>query len=128
MRSEIEAWWKQAEANAKTAEVNLKEGRYYASVFFCQQAAEKALKALVLKRKRNPQTPELFGHSLIHLAKVCGVPERFHSFLRDLTAEYVNTRYPMAAEESPEELYDEAIAARTVSAVKEVLEWIGRHL
>jgi HEPN domain-containing protein len=49
-------------------------------VFFCQQAVEKALKAFVLKRKRNPQSTEMFGHSLIHLAKVCGVPEQFHGF------------------------------------------------
>lgn len=128
MRAEIKAWWAQAEANLQTANVNLKEERYYAAVFFCQQAVEKALKALVLKRKRNPQSPEMFGHSLIHLAKVCGVPEQFHSFLRDLTAEYVNTHYPSTAEEPPEALYDETIAARTVASSREVLEWIEKRL
>jgi len=128
MRAEIKAWWAQAEADLQTADVNLKEERYYAAVFFCQQAVEKALKALVLKRKRNPQSPEMFGHSLIHLAKVCGVPEQFHSFLRDLTAEYVNTHYPSAAEEPPEALYDETIAARTVASSREVLEWIEKRL
>lgn len=102
--------------------------RYYASVFFAQQAVEKALKALVLKKKRNPQAPEMFSHSLIYLAKACQLPDRFHSFLRDLTSEYVNTRYPSAADEPPEALYDRAIATRTFSMAKEVLEWIKKHL
>jgi len=59
MRAEIEVWWKQAKADLQTAEVNLHQERHYAAVFFCQQAVEKALKTLVLKRKRNPQAPEM---------------------------------------------------------------------
>jgi len=42
MRSEVGVWWKQAKADIATAEANLRERRYYASVFFCQQAVEKA--------------------------------------------------------------------------------------
>ena len=45
MRKEITVWWRQAAADIRTAEVNLKGKRYYACVFFCQQAVEKALKA-----------------------------------------------------------------------------------
>jgi HEPN domain-containing protein len=128
MRAEVSAWREQAIADLHTAETNLKEERYYASVFFCQQAVEKALKAYVLKRTRNPQLPEMFSHSLIHLAKICNLPERFHSFLRELTSEYVNTRYPTAAEEPPNVLYDKTIASRTLISAKEVVEWIDKHL
>lgn len=63
----------------------------------------------------------MFSHSLIYLAKVCRLPDKFHSFLRDITSEYVNTRYPSAAEEPPEALYDQAIASRMFSLAKEVL-------
>jgi len=122
MRAEIRIWWDQAMADLRTAEVNLRADRYYASVFFAQQAVEKALKAFILKKKRNPQAPEMFSHSLINLAKVCRLPDKFHSFLRDLTSEYVNTRYPSAAEEPPEALYDQALASRTISSAKGVLE------
>lgn len=128
MRGEIRAWWEQAQADLRTAEVTANGDRYYASVFFCQQAVEKALKALFLRKRRDPQAQEMFSHSLIFVGKACGLPDRFHSFLRDLTSEYVNTRYPSAAEEPPEALYDPTIAARTVSMTKEVLEWIGKHL
>ena len=122
MRAEIGIWWDQATADLQTAKVNLGGDRYYASVFFAQQAVEKALKAYALKRKRNPQAPEMFSHSLIYLAKACHLPDRFHSFLRDLTSEYVNTRYPSAGNEPPEALYDRNIASRTLSSAKEVLE------
>ena len=128
MRKEIEAWWKQAKADIDTAKVNLDSRRFYAAVFFSQQAVEKALKTYFLKRKRNPQSEEMFSHSLIFIAKSCKLPEKFHSFLRDLTSEYVNTRYPSAGEEPPEELYDATIAARTVNSSKEVMEWIENHL
>lgn len=124
----MKVWWEQAKADLRTAEANLRQERYYASVFFCQQAVEKALKAYYLRRARNPQSPEMFSHSLIYLAKSCRLPERFHSFLRDLTAEYVNTRYPTAAGEPPEALYDKTIASRTLGPAKEVVEWIEKHL
>jgi len=128
MRGEIKAWWEQAQADLQTAQVNLGGERYYACVFFCEQAVEKALKAFFLRRKRNPQAPEMFSHSLIFLGKACRMPERFHSFLRDLTSEYVNTRYPSAAEEPPEALYDQTIASETLASAKEVLEWTSKHL
>jgi len=128
VRDEIRAWWEQAREDLKTAEVTLAGKRYYACVFFCQQAVEKALKAFLLKKTRNPQAPEMFSHSLICLGKTCRVPEALHSFLRDLTAEYVNTRYPSAGQEPPEELYDAAIASRTLKHAKELFGWTGKHL
>ncbi|WP_204327927.1 HEPN domain-containing protein, partial [Proteus mirabilis] len=44
--------WEQALEDLKTAEVLVEVKRYYASVFFSQQAAEKALKALYIEVKR----------------------------------------------------------------------------
>jgi HEPN domain-containing protein len=128
MRTEVKVWQEQAKADILTAEANLQTKRYYASVFFCQQAVEKALKAYLLRKTHNPQAPEMFSHSLIYIAKTCRLPERFHSFLRDLTSEYVNTRYPTAAEEPPEVLYDRTIASGTLASAKEVVEWIDKQL
>lgn len=128
MRPEIQAWWEQAQADLKTAKVNLDAKRYYAAVFFSQQAVEKALKACALRRKRNPQAPEMMSHSLIFLGKACHIPKRFHTFLRQLTSEYLTTRYPSAADEAPEELYDRPMASEAVSSAKEVLAWIGKRL
>lgn len=60
MRAEIRIWWDQATADLRTSEVNLRADCYYASVFFAQQAVEKALKALVLKKKRKLPCKEAF--------------------------------------------------------------------
>ncbi|MFN7182334.1 MAG: HEPN domain-containing protein, partial [Planctomycetota bacterium] len=45
MRKEAQDCLRQAEEDLLTAELNIKIERYYASVFFSQQCAEKALKA-----------------------------------------------------------------------------------
>jgi HEPN domain-containing protein len=128
MRGDILVWWEQAKADMKTADVTFEGKRYYASVFFAQQSVEKALKALLLKRIKNPQAPEMTSHSLIFLGKANHIPESFHSFLRDLTGAYTASRYPAGTEEPPEALYDDAIASRLLAGAKEVLEWTGKRL
>jgi len=52
MRQEVINWFKQSEADLKSAKNSKNCGDYYMSVFASQQAAEKALKALyILKLK-----------------------------------------------------------------------------
>ncbi|MFW6126416.1 MAG: HEPN domain-containing protein [Chloroflexota bacterium] len=48
----------------KTAEALIEASRYYAAVFFSEQAAEKALKVVYLERERRPA----FTHDLVELA------------------------------------------------------------
>ncbi|MFA4647432.1 HEPN domain-containing protein [Pyrococcus kukulkanii] len=52
MREEARLLWEQALEDLKTVEVLIDADRYYASVFFSQQAAEKALKALYIEIKK----------------------------------------------------------------------------
>ena len=44
-KNEINDWISQANEDLETAEYNLKGKKYKAAVFFCQQAAEKAIKS-----------------------------------------------------------------------------------
>ena len=63
-------FWAQARADLATAVTLLDAGVYYASVFFSQQAAEKALKgAMVDKQGRCPK-----GHNLIQMANGLNAP------------------------------------------------------
>ncbi len=56
MRQQSEAFWVQARADYATGLTLLDAGIYYASVFFSQQTAEKALKAAVVHRHhKNPR-------------------------------------------------------------------------
>ena len=47
----VDDWWKQAERDLDTAKYLFEGSRFKESSLFCQQAVEKALKALLLKNK-----------------------------------------------------------------------------
>ena len=71
MREEIKNTWIQSTEDLKTAELNIEIDRFYASVFFSQQAAEKALKSLYIHQKgRLPKT-----HNLVDLATDLKAPD-----------------------------------------------------
>ncbi len=124
LRNETKNWWMQAERDLKSAKNALKSKDYYLVAFLCQQAVEKSLKALILHGKREFS----LSHSLIYLGKSVGIPDAFHSFLRDLTPQYTITRYPNATGEVPFELYDEEIASHFLKKSEEVLQWIEKQL
>ena len=65
MREETKNWLKQAEMDFETAKGNVEIKKYYATAFFCQQTAEKALKAMALEKLREPAR----SHNLLELAK-----------------------------------------------------------
>ena len=56
------------------------------------------------------------------------MPSGFYTFLRQLTPEFVTTRYPDAAYGTPYELYDEDIVNEILKNSKEVLKWIGSQI
>ena len=124
MREEVYNWFKQAEADLRSARNSREAGDYYMSVFASQQATEKALKALSLfKLKEYPK-----GHSIIYLAQKVEVPESMMSGIRDLNPEYMSTRYPDMAVGVPAELYDDKIAARHFTTAQEVLGWVREQI
>lgn len=125
MRREIGWWWAQAEEDLDTARYNFAGAKYYAAAFFCQQAVEKALKALYMEQKREHPGST---HSLIHLARECGVPQEFHRFLKELTPEYVISRYPSAVAEVPARLYEKEFVEDYLQKSEEVLRWIEARL
>ncbi|MCE4611062.1 MAG: HEPN domain-containing protein [Desulfurococcales archaeon] len=128
MRAEAEAWLRQAERDLVKAENDLKTGDWDGAAFWSQQAAEKALKALLL----NAGYPAR-GHNLLALAdavrRELGLDVTpIMSDLRELTIHYTIARYPNAANAIPYELYDEAKARDLVGRARRVLEWVRQHL
>lgn len=78
MRKEIENWWKQAEADLNSAKNSFNSKDYYVCAFLCQQAVEKALKALLFKKGF-----ELIKtHDLVLLAKKINAPIILFSYVR----------------------------------------------
>jgi len=67
-------------------------------------------------------------HSLVLLATECAIPSHYLSFLRKLTPQFVNTRYPDAAYGVPSELYDVKIAEEYLKQTEEVMKWLRSRI
>lgn len=104
MREESKNWWLQSLEDLETANVNIETKRYYASVFFSQQAAKKALKAFYIETVRDypPKT-----HNMLEISRELEVPENVLDAAVELNPEYFVTRYPDAANGVPAEMYTE---------------------
>ncbi len=125
MREELKAWWLQALEDLETAEATIRIKRYYASAFFSQQAAEKALKSLYIDVKKDfpPRT-----HNMVEIAGSLNVPENIFHAVIELNPEYVVTRYPDAANGVPAQMYTEKKASIHLEEAKRVIEWVRSQL
>ena len=124
LRKQAEAFWVQARADHATALTLLDAGVYYASVFFSQQAAEKALKAAsIAKLQRNPR-----GHHLIQIANGLDAPIDVMNASAELNAEFLTSRNPDASDGIPSQIYDRESAQVHLRAAEVVLEWVKRVL
>ena len=124
MRKESSRLWEQAQEDLDTADKLLNVGKYYASVFFAEQAAEKALKAMYLEEKRRVA----FTHDLVELAEELGAPENVSHAAAELSPDYVTTRYPDAANALPAKLYHAASAELHLKLSREVIGWVKKEL
>jgi len=116
-------WIEQAKADFITAKINFKGKRYYAAILFCEQALEKALKALWLKKikKEFPYT-----HDLTFFMNKLKLPNSFKNICKDLTTAYTETRYPL--DEIPYKKFSKQDAEEILKETKKVLEWIKKRI
>jgi len=124
MRKESLTLWQQAQHDLDTAQKLLQIEVYYASVFFAEQAAEKALKALYLEKKRRRE----FTHDLTELTGELGAPQNVLEAAAELSPDYVISRYPDAANALPANLYTAQSAQMHLTYAIEVLEWVKKEL
>lgn len=122
-------WLDQAEADLKTARDCLKDGNYYASAFFSQQAAEKALKGLLYSRGYRA----LLTHSVTELLEEASkLSPSFTAYLdygRELDRHYIGSRYPNLYPSGPAyKYYTKEIAERCVSYAESILREAERLL
>jgi len=87
-------WLEQAEADIKTSRDCLEDRNYYASAFFAQQAAEKALKGFLYSRGYRA----IITHSVLELleesSKFCEEFKNFIEYAKELDRHYIGSRYP----------------------------------
>lgn len=82
--------WKQAEKDYEAAKRNFDIKQYYLVAFLCQQAVEKALKALYIKKYKRL----LKVHDLVLLARKVDAPSEIQDLCKSLNSYYIETRYP----------------------------------
>ena len=119
-------WIEASQEDLRTVEVLLGAGRDLHALFYCQQAVEKRLKALVIQLagRMPPRT-----HNLVRIARLAGLPlplER-EVFLRRLTGFYVRTRYPGEVQTQEVRVTAE-LARRYVEQTREVLVWLDQQM
>ena len=120
MREQVQAFWAQARADYATALTLLDAGVYYASVFFSQQAAEKALKASAISR--HDKAPG--GHHLVHIASSLDAPPEVMNAAAELNVEFLASRNPDASGGAPAQLYGRESARIHLRASEVIMEWV----
>ena len=112
---ESSEWLEKAEHDLNTARINLEQKVYDASAFFCQQAVEKALKALHIK-----EHAELIKtHDLNFLGKKVGLPNNLLKACNRITTFYVESRYPDSYAE-----FDEGKVSVSIKDAEKVIKWV----
>ena len=124
MKEGIKKWHQQAKADFSTANANLKSKKYYAAVLFCQQAAEKGLKALWLKEKGTIP----YIHDLTLLGKELDAPKDFFTTFKELTSSYTETRYPDSSDLIPSKKFSKSDATNYIKKTKSIMAWLKNKI
>lgn len=96
----------------------------------CQQAAEKALKALLYLQGESP----VLGHSILDLSRRCdayvGAFRDLRPAAKTLDAYYVPSRYPSGLTDDvvPADFFDRSDSERALAAAGAILDAVARHL
>jgi len=122
MPTPAERWADQATYDLDSARAMLQSGRYLYVLFCCQQAIEKMLKAVIVERSKE-LPPRI--HHLARLAETAGLAldDSQTDFLGELTAYYIESRYPEEMEILGERATRE-IASDTLRKTEETFRWL----
>ena len=107
VREDTAEWLRIAEHDIRGAASLLADALWPGAAYFCQQAAEKLLKAVATERELEPPKT----HDLVELADLAGIEltEEDRTFLTRLSDHAVRSRYPGAEynEEEVRRLFEE---------------------
>ncbi len=129
LREEALLWLRQSEAELRAARHSFEAGDWFAAVFWCHQAAEKALKALLIAGGVTAR-----GHDLLSLLR--RIREEIHAeppgdverCVKRLNPHYMVSRYPDAANGLPYEMYTREDAEEALRCAETILGWVRRLL
>lgn len=120
MKEEVKRWWDYSKSDLNTAEYLFRGKKYKDASFYCQQAVEKALKALSLKEEGKIKKI----HDLVELGKDVNLPSDLIDYCKELTLAYIYSRYPDVKEEKNMR----SVSANFLKYTKEILKWTGKKI
>ena len=130
MRGEADRWLSDAEWDLETAVLLYRNGRYNAACFYAQQAAEKAVKALLFSINQAS-----WGHSVRVLIEryIQLTSDKEAAGLigpaRELDRHYIPSRYPNAHPAgTSHEAYDEKISKEAISNAEKIISFVKLRL
>ncbi len=117
-------WFQEAKDDLAAAQ-NLGQAKLYAAAcFHCQQAAEKALKAALVKRIGI--FPRI--HALRQLASDAGLLSQMMDEIAVLEGDYTTSRYPGVYGEAPRSIYNRQLFLQRLAAAKQILKVITQWM
>ena len=122
----VEYWLDIADYDIQTARSMQNSGRYLYTVFMCQQATEKVLKANYLK-KFSKEAP--FSHNLVYLNSLMdlGISEKQLELIATLTTYYIEGRYP-TYKKKLSALIDEDKSKAILNETEALFNWLKSKL
>ncbi|MBI2106705.1 HEPN domain-containing protein [Candidatus Woesearchaeota archaeon] len=124
MKEEVKRWWRMAKDDIDAAEYNFQGSKFYLAAFMCQQAVEKALKALVIEN-----TGKLLKiHDLVILGKKVNLPEHLLEKCDKLNGVYLDARYGDLGSKLPSEKFNKPISSELLDTAKGVLAWLEKNI
>ncbi len=122
-------WLDEALDDLAAAQDLYRLGRYSKACFFSHQAAEKAVKALMIRKLRRYETIHSVAELLRRLGSSIHVPQDLVRKGEKLDRYYIPTRYPNAwPYGAPYRHYDEEDARTALQYAREVIEFVKRKL
>ena len=111
-----------AQYDLDTADAMFKAGRYLYVLFCCQQAVEKVLKAVIV-RKTGTLPPRI--HNLLRLAEVAGIePDQDQvRFLGELSGYYIQSRYPEEIRVEGSTI-TQGLASKVLGKTEQTMTWV----
>jgi HEPN domain-containing protein len=120
-------WLEQAERDLQKAEIDLRYEYWEWACFTAQQAAEKAVKAMLMKRGNS-----VWGHAITPMLRSleqAEVPTVIFEHAQLLDAYYIPTRYPNGfAEGKPSDYYNRKQAQEALDAASEIIRFCKSHI
>lgn len=125
--SRYKDWLDQAERDLQRAQIDVQYSYWEWACFTAQQAAEKAVKALLMNRGFT-----VWGHAITPMLrqfKGVTVPKKMIEHAQLLDAYYIPTRYPNGFPEGkPADYFNEQKAKEAVGAAGELIRFCKDHL